>query len=85
MEGVESTTSPLEPIVENFENWPKLDASVSDDVVEKWILDNKRVLMRTITWNLAANPPPAIGYVTVNLLPKDRYFPVVIKTSSDRN
>lgn len=63
-----------EVIVEDFSDnsWPDLSPSVSDEAVESWVHENKRVLVRTVTWNLCAEPPPAVGDIQQNLLPKDR-------------
>ena len=63
-----------EVIVEDFadNSWPDLSPSVSDEAVESWVQQNKRVLVRTVTWNLCAEPPPAVGDIQQNLLPKDK-------------
>jgi hypothetical protein len=31
------------------------------------------VLIRTVTWNLCAKPPPSNSDICVNLLPRDRF------------
>jgi hypothetical protein len=59
-----------EPLVDSFDvQWPNLTV---DEEVRKWVHTNKIVLVRTVTWNLCANPPPATGDVTKTLLPRDR-------------
>lgn len=43
----------------------------NNDVIE-WVVANKCVLMRVITWNLCARPPPPIEHTRVHLLPDDK-------------
>lgn len=72
--------NPVDPIltpiwpeahVEVFdESWP--DLTMSAEEVGKWVITNKKVLVRTITWNLCANPPPSSNEICIDLLPKDR-------------
>lgn len=63
-----------EVIVEDFtdKSWPDLSPGASDEAVENWVHENKKVLVRTVTWNLCAEPPPAVGDIQQNLLPKDK-------------
>ena len=59
--------------VEAFdESLPALDASTLDDDVKRWVVENKKVLMRVVTWNMAANDPPPMEDVEVTLVPKNR-------------
>lgn len=59
------------PLVETFDsNWP--DLSVTDIEAENWLLANKKLLIRTVTWNLCAKAPPAVDQVTQLLLPRNR-------------
>lgn len=46
------------PIVEDFNDadWPNLQDS--DEHILEWVMKNKRLLVRTVTWNLCAKPPP---------------------------
>lgn len=64
-----------EVITENFadSSWPDLSPDTPDESVEAWVNQHKRVLVRTVTWNLCAEPPPAVGEIQQKLLPKDRY------------
>jgi hypothetical protein len=78
MAEVSDTVNPAvwpEPLVETFDStWPSLslsETSVAD--VEKWVVDNRKVLIRTVTWNLCAKPPPATSGISLNLLPRDRF------------
>ena len=54
-------------------SWPNLSSEVSDESVEAWVRENKKVIVRTVTWNLCAQPPPSVGDIQLNLLPKDRF------------
>lgn len=58
------------PLVEDFNDpdWPNLEAD--DTEVLKWVTANKKLLMRTITWNLCAKPPPSKEAFSNNLLIK---------------
>jgi hypothetical protein len=70
--------------VEAFdESWPALDASTSDDDVKRWVLQHKQVLMRVITWNMAANDPPPVEDCEFTLVPKNRYFSLLFLSSSN--
>jgi hypothetical protein len=47
------------PIVEIFNDpeWPNLEAE--DSEVLKWVTSSRKLLLKTVTWNLCAkNPPP---------------------------
>ena len=64
-----------EPYIEDFNSgdWPLLDESICDEDIEKWVIRKKRILLRTVTWNHAANPPPQnIDEVTKGLLPRNK-------------
>lgn len=58
------------PFVEDFNDpdWPNLEADESE--VLKWVTANKRLMMRTVTWNLCAKPPPAKEAFATTLLVK---------------
>lgn len=59
------------PLVETFDsNWP--DLSQSDNDTELWLLENKKLLIRTVTWNLCAKAPPSTDQVTQLLLPRNK-------------
>lgn len=61
------------PIVEDFTaGWPVLCSESEEHDVEKWVINNKKILIRTSTWNLCAKPPPNIESLCANLLPTDR-------------
>ena len=63
-----------EPFEENNENnelWPNLSADLEE--VEKWVLENKRILMRCITWNLCAKDPPHTSEMKRKLIPQNKY------------
>jgi len=68
------------PVVENFADgtWPNLDAE--DDIVEKEFLEGGQILMRVVTWNLCANPPPSVDALSQSLLPKNRFHVYVVGT-----
>ncbi len=61
-------------LTENFADgsWPDLSSEASDESVEAWVQQNGKVLIRTVTWNLCAEPPPVVGDIQQNLLPIDR-------------
>lgn len=61
-----------EPFVEDFNDpdWPSFD--VSNDEIEKWVLENKRVMVRTVTWNLCAKPPPNKDAITNTTIPNNK-------------
>jgi hypothetical protein len=65
-------------IKDNFTtaNRPNLDED--GELVEKWVIDNKKILIRTLTWNLMARlPPPAPENqddpFILNILPRNKY------------
>lgn len=62
-----------EPLIENFndKDWPQLH--LDDESIEKWVIDNKKVLIRVVTWNLCANPPPSSNDISNYMLPKNKY------------
>lgn len=70
-----------EPLLEDFNDadWPEL-ATASNEDVENWAMKNKRLLMRVVTWNLCAQPPPPHEVVTANLLPPNRFHLYIIGT-----
>jgi hypothetical protein len=70
---VASVTWP-EPLIEDFTDpdWPSFDGD--DQSIREWVLKNKKVVMRTITWNLCAKPPPDKSVITRTLLsPRFRF------------
>mmetsp|Transcript_36819 Transcript_36819/g.63556 ORF Transcript_36819/g.63556 Transcript_36819/m.63556 type:complete len:641 (-) Transcript_36819:7-1929(-) len=71
-----------EVLTENFGDgsWPDLSSEASDESVEAWVQQNGKVLIRTVTWNLCAEPPPIVGDIQQNLLPKDRFHIYIIGT-----
>ena len=47
-----------EPLLENYDmNWPNLDTDMITDI-ESWIRTNKKLLIRSITWNLNGKTLP---------------------------
>lgn len=62
-----------EPLVEDFSDpdWPELATSTNEEV-ERWVLENKRILLRTVTWNLCAKAPPSKEEITRTLLPANK-------------
>ncbi len=58
-----------EPFVEDFDDpdWPQFD---NDAQVRRWVLTHRKVLLRTVTWNLCARTPPPKEAVLTNLLQK---------------
>jgi hypothetical protein len=58
------------PLVEDFNDpdWPKL--SGTDEEIANWVMSNRRLLMRTVTWNMCAKPPPSKDLLCENLLVK---------------
>lgn len=63
-----------EVLTEKFDDgsWPDLSSEASDESVEAWVQQNGKILIRTVTWNLCAEPPPGVGDIQKNLLPRDR-------------
>jgi hypothetical protein len=53
-------------------NWPNLNSD-DDENVSRWVLENRKVLIRTITWNLCAKKPPAISMLANKLIPQNKY------------
>lgn len=69
------------PLVEDFtdRDWPDLQTTSDEDVV-KWVMTNKRLLIRTVTWNLCAKPPPNKESLTQSLIPPHRFHLYIIGT-----
>ena len=65
-----------EPVQDNTFALPNLDTTGPE--VEEWVRANKKLSMRTVTWNLCARPPPKVDATQVTLLPKNRYHLYVI-------
>ena len=59
-------------------NWPELNTDGPD--VERWLMIHKKLTVRTVTWNLAAQTPPPVDCVKSNLLPNNRYHVYVVGT-----
>jgi hypothetical protein len=61
-----------EPFVEDFggDDWPDLE--LDDNKVENWAFENKRILLRVVTWNLCAKSPPSVDQLTRKILPLNR-------------
>lgn len=65
-ESIESAANELPPIghkwptplTEDFNDpdWPNLEDS--DENILDWVMKTKKLLVRTVTWNLCAKPPP---------------------------
>ena len=71
-------------IKEKFDDadWPELDSTPSPSECEnkpdgnkitRWIKTNKKVLLRTVTWNLEAQPPPEVDKAIIELLPRNKF------------
>lgn len=58
------------PLVEDYNDaeWPNLDET--DDKILEWTMKNKKLLVRTVTWNLCAKPPPPKAELQKTLLAK---------------
>ena len=73
-----------EPFRDNFDETlkrPNLDfIDKNVETIESWILENKKVLIRLITWNLCARNPPAIDEITKTLIPKNKFHFYIIGT-----
>lgn len=62
---------------DNFDIDNRPNLQVDDELVEKWVIDNKKILVRTLTWNLMARlPPPAPDNQDdpfgLNILPRNK-------------
>ena len=66
------------PLQEDVQALPSLE-SVGPEV-EKWVRANKKISIRTVTWNLCARAPPPIEAATSFLLPRNMYHLYVIGT-----
>ena len=59
------------PFVEDFDDdWPNLNQD--DALVERELLQSSQLLLRVVTWNLCARPPPAGDVIAQNLIPPNR-------------
>eukprot|EP01031_Cornospumella_fuschlensis_P027507 gene27507-33224_t len=69
-----------EPFVEDFNdpNWPNL--GLGNDEIEKWVLENKQVMVRTVTWNLCAKPPPNKDAIVNTTIPLNKFHVYVVGT-----
>lgn len=47
-------------------SWPQFDQD--DDSIRSWTLKEKKLLLRVITWNLCAKPPPPVDIFRRELL-----------------
>jgi phosphatidylinositol-bisphosphatase len=71
-----------EPLLENYNtNWPNLDTDMIKDV-ESWIITNKKLLVRSITWNLNGKTLPTdddfIQSLSKEILVNNKYHIYVI-------
>jgi hypothetical protein len=57
--------------LEDLGSWPELHSS-DDHGQRSWVIKNKKILLRTITWNMCANRPPPVQHVQRSLLPLNR-------------
>lgn len=57
--------------------WPSLE-SLDKDIICQWIMEKKQILIRCVTWNMQASPPPATDVVQSTLLPLNRYNAVIL-------
>lgn len=73
-----------QPFRDNFDDnskRPNLDFDDKNvETIESWLLENKKVLIRLITWNLCAKNPPVIDDITKTLIPKNKFHFYVIGT-----
>lgn len=60
-------------LVEDFNDvdWPKLD-DADDECVERWVLQHGKVMIRVLTWNLGAYPPPHEPDTIEAMFPKNK-------------
>ncbi len=62
-----------EPLLENFEEeWPNFQAE--DSEIETSAINSKKIMMRVVTWNLCARPPPPSSQLTRLVMPKNKYY-----------
>ena len=47
---------------------------------EKWIRRNQKIAIRTVTWNLAAKPPPPASETRSTLFPQNKYHVIAVGT-----
>jgi hypothetical protein len=66
------------PLTESFsyDTRPRID-DCADAVVENWVVENKKVLIRLVTWNLCAKKPPDVKHLESKLLPKNRWADII--------
>jgi hypothetical protein len=69
-----------EPFLDDFNDpeWPNFDKN--NDEIVKWVLENKKLLMRAVTWNLCAKQPPFKEHITEKLLPVDKFHLYIVGT-----
>ena len=54
--------------------WPDINIEEATDMssVLRWVMDNQKVLTRTVTWNMQANDPPPVADVQKKLVPLNK-------------
>lgn len=79
------STVPLvwpEPLLENYDmNWPNLETDMISDI-ESWIIANRKLLVRSITWNLNGKTLPTddefIQSLSKEILINNKYHVYVV-------
>lgn len=64
------------------ESWPDLSdtGGEANSAAERWVRLHGKILVRVVTWNLAAKPPPASEFVAKQVLPPNRYHMYIVGT-----
>ncbi len=93
--GNTSNSSGEEDDAEEDVAWPSLedtttiDANNNGDVQDEgnsngdilnWIRTYNKLLVRTVTWNLEAKPPPPVEDVVKTLIPRNKYHMIIVGT-----
>ena len=77
-----------EPLNEKFDdqssNWPEISAINPNRCLE-WININRKLLIKTITWNLQAEPPPSIIEAQQKLFPLNKFHLYIIGSEECQN
>jgi hypothetical protein len=76
---------PITEVFTDIHQWPNLEpASEAPESANgsicglPWVLHHQEILLRVITWNLCAAPPPSEDMTMQTLIPKNRFHVVII-------
>mmetsp|Transcript_24339 Transcript_24339/g.35686 ORF Transcript_24339/g.35686 Transcript_24339/m.35686 type:complete len:505 (+) Transcript_24339:266-1780(+) len=61
------------------DQWHNLETASHHDIMA-WVLDNKKVLFRAVTWNMMAKKPPPAEDIQRKLLPLNRFHIIAFGT-----